>query len=271
MAWTTSGQVITPSSFHDFPAGTFDDGGQYEWQVRTWDAQGEVGPWSASNFFDAATPPPGRPTIISPVNGSTIGLAEVVLEWSYPSQDAYQWQVLDGATVIEDSGQVASTTTRAGIIDDLPNNVTRTLRVRVEDGGLWSQWASVTVTVAYSPPPTPTVQVDETSAPAAYMVRGLVPTPGVGEPNVTHLDIYRREGTDTGDGIRRAKDLAPSRVFTDYFVASGVDYFYRVKAYGENGTIAWSGWSGEPIVIIEDIDGGTPATSGDDFLDGGSI
>ena len=90
--WITTGQVALPQSWRDFAGGTF-DAGSYEWQVRTWDALGEPGPWSGSNFFDAATPPPG-PIITAPANGETIGLRYAVVQWSTPNQDANELQRL---------------------------------------------------------------------------------------------------------------------------------------------------------------------------------
>lgn len=270
MTWTSSGKVALPQSRHDFAGGTFEDAASYEWQVRTWDAQGVEGPWSSSDFFTAATPPPG-PTITEPVNGSTVGSQSVTLRWSYPSQEAYQAQLLDGATIVTDFGVIESGTTRSAMFGGIPNGVTRTARVRVRDGGLWSGWAEVTFDVAYTPPPTPTIAVDDTTLAGAIRVQGTVAAPTGSEPTVTHLEVWRREGSDTGAGIRRAANLAPSQVFTDWFVASGVDYAYRVRAFGDNDTATWSEWSGEPTPIYDELDGGSPDETGDEFLDGGGI
>lgn len=56
MAYVTSGQVNSGNHYHDFPAGTFDPGGTYEWQVRTWDSSGTAGAWSSLGTFTAVVP-----------------------------------------------------------------------------------------------------------------------------------------------------------------------------------------------------------------------
>ena len=267
--WVSSGTVALPQSWHDFTGGTFDPD-DYEWQVRTADALGEWGPWSTSSFFTAATPPPG-PTITAPTNGSTVGLGYVVVQWSTPDQDAYELQHVEGGTVVTHLGPITSSTTRTASFGGLANNTTVTFRVRTQYDGLWSAWAEVTVTVSYTPPAVPAIEVDDTTVDAAIRVRGTVAEPDPGEPTVTHLEVWRREGNEAGGGIRRARDLAPSQVFTDHFVASGVEYFYRVRAFGSNDTSVWSEWSGESAPIYEDLDGGSPSETGDTIYDGGPI
>ena len=266
--WITSGQVASPQSRHDVTGGDL-TAGPYEWQVRTADALGEWGPWSTSSFFSAATPPPG-PIITSPANGETIGQRYAVVQWSTPDQDANELQRLVDGVLVQELGPTYNTS-RSVSFGQLDNNTTQTFRVRTQFDGLWSAWAEVTVTVSYTPPAVPTIEVDDTSDPAAILVRGTVAPPGVGEPDVTHLEVWRREGSDTGPGIRRATDLAPSQVFTDHFVASGVEYFYRLQAFGSNETASWSEWSGESTPIYDELDGGSPAETGDTIYDGGPI
>lgn len=267
--WITSGRIAVPRSWHDFAGATFIDG-NYEWQVRTWDALGEPGPFCSSGFFSVGTPPPG-PTITAPANGATISTASCTVTVSYPEWDSAEWEAIDGTGALIDSGTMGPAE-RTFTVTGLENGSSVTFRVRSEEAGLWSAWTEIANPVSYIAPPTPAVEVDDTSMAGAIRVRGRVGDPVGDQPSVSHLDVYRRVRTEGGNGVRLAKDLAPSQVFTDHIVASGVEYDYRVLAYGSNGTTAWSDWSGETAPIYITLDGGGASTTGERItLDGGPL
>ena len=172
-SWTTIGPVTSPNTFHDVAGGTFtaDD---FEWQVSVYDVLGEQSAWSASSFFTAADPS-GAPSITSPTDGSTIATSVATVTWSAPSQQSYELRRVaddsgspDTTTVYFDTGEeVASASTRALDVAFPVNNRWEHIQVRVKDGGLWTDWGSVRVEVAYTPPETPAVAV------AAYQVDGV--------------------------------------------------------------------------------------------------
>jgi hypothetical protein len=188
----------TPNQFHDFPGGTF-AAGDYEWQVRTYDAQGAVGPYSASAFFTAADPPAG-PTITDPVNGGTIASETYPVQWSTPEQASYQARRVedDGAgnpdptTVYAATGEVPSATARAHTLTFETNNRDEHVQVRIKANGLWSTWSSVRVTVSYTPPAAPTVNVTADSPEGAI---GVAVVPGAWPVDVSAVTF-----TGTGDG-----------------------------------------------------------------------
>lgn len=70
----------TPNAFHDFAPGTL-LAGDHEWNARTDDSQGVVGPYSASGFFTAADMPPG-PTITAPINNGTVSADPTLVQWA---------------------------------------------------------------------------------------------------------------------------------------------------------------------------------------------
>ncbi|HEY9249251.1 MAG TPA: hypothetical protein VIO38_08975 [Rariglobus sp.] len=238
-AWTDTGWVASPSSWHDFPAGTF-AAGDYEWQAATKDAQGVAGPFSGSAFFTAGDAPPA-PSITGPPNGGTVGTDPATLTWSTPDQDAYQVQVLDGATVVHDTGTVTTTAARSVSLPFPDNNTTRTLRVRVLDGGLWSPWAAVTVTVAYTTPAVPALTLTPDDTTGTITVAVTHPAPVGDQPPVISHDVWVREVGETGDGIRVAAAITGD--YTWQFPASGIDYEARVRAYADTGTSSWSAWT----------------------------
>lgn len=163
--WNTVTQA-TPNQYWDAPAGTFPRG-NIEWQVRTYDQAGLSGPYSAQATFFAGDKP-STPTIVSPSNGSTVGVARPTLQWSSADQQKYQAQILSIAdAVLWDTGEVNSTNKAITLGYDLANNTQYKLRVRIlNSDGLWSDWTTVTVTVSYTPPFQPLVSVvpDNTNA-----------------------------------------------------------------------------------------------------------
>lgn len=53
--WVTTGKVASGQEFHDYAANTL-AAGNYEWQVRTWDAADAEGAWSALGTFVVPDP-----------------------------------------------------------------------------------------------------------------------------------------------------------------------------------------------------------------------
>lgn len=253
--WTVVTGTKTASN-HDFAAGTF-AAGDYEWQVRTYDSGGLVGPYSASAFFTAANPPTG-PTFTSPINGSTVSTSEATVSWSAPNQDAYELRrVADNAgaanpsTVYYTTGVVESSSVRSTTIPFETNLRTEHVQIRIRHNSLWSTWSSVQVNVSYTPPATPTIVVTPNGMLGYIQVNTTHPVPTGTEPIVNSTDVWVRvaEGgrpdidrTVGDDGIRIAADLS-GESFLDRAASSGVEYEYRVRANGDNGTSSWSEWT----------------------------
>lgn len=248
-SWTTVSGT-TPSGFRDFAGSTF-AAGSYEWQVRTYDAQGLVGPYSGSEFFTAATPPPG-PTITAPANNSTVSTSTAALTWSYPTQAAYQVRVLDPAdAVLFDTGVVGGTAgaqTRSVSLSFPTNNVTRKLQVRVQDSGsgLWSPYSTVTVSVSYTPPAVPTLVVVPSDSTGSISVLVTHPTPTGTQPTVAATEVEVRADS-AGDPYRPVGQpvrlSVNSTAYTDRAPAGGVEYAYRARAVGVNETVSLSAWT----------------------------
>lgn len=164
----------TPNNFYDMPAATL-AAGDYEWQVRTYDALGVVGPYSASSFFTAATAP-ALPTITTPTSGSTVSNT-VSFTWSAPAQTSYQIRkvadiagVADTATVYFDTAEVVDIAARSRTLTFPVNNRYEHLQVRIKNSGLWSTWASVRVLVSYTAPLVPTLVATPNDATGSIVI-----------------------------------------------------------------------------------------------------
>lgn len=163
---TTWAEVVQNSNlrYYTYAAGHF-AAGDYEWQALYKDAAGAASPWSASEFFKAATPPAG-PSITTPADGAVVP-QNTVVGWTSTDQAAFRVRrvrdnagVPDETTVYYDSGRVPEAAARNHPLNFETNNRYEHIQVQVESAvGLLSVWASVRALVSYTPPRLPTMDV----------------------------------------------------------------------------------------------------------------
>lgn len=246
-SWTTvSGGA---DEFLDVAAGTFADGTTYEWQVRTTDSFGQTGPYSSSETFEAVAPP-AAPSITDPAG--SVNSDPYTVKWSTAeTQAAYQVRTVadnagspDTGTIYYDSGSVSSSSKSHSTSFDT-NGRTEHVQVRIKGSeGLWSDWASQEVSVAYTRPATPSLSITADSpVEGAMRILQSHPAPSGGQPTVTSTDLYRREAAEGGAGIRIRANLSPSAVIDLYTSRSGVAYEFQLVAQGDNGTTEVSAWT----------------------------
>jgi hypothetical protein len=108
---------------------------------------------------------------------------------------------------------------------------------------LASAQVSVTFTVDYVEPATPSLTATPMTALGVIRVAITNPAPTGGQPALVSQDIYRRIVGDTTDGTLIASGLASGATYDDWRVAAGVPYEYRSAARGVNGTTAFSAWT----------------------------
>lgn len=239
--WAETIAGTTPNTFHDFAAGYF-AAGDYEWQVRTADAQGAYGAWSASGFFTAANAP-ATPAITDPVGGQVIAANAYTIAWSAPTQQSYQVRRVadnagapDTATVYQDTGEVVSASARSRSMNFETNNRFEHVQVRIKNNSLWSAWATVRIQVSYTVPPTPTLVVTNQPSDGRNLITVTNPAPGGGEPAVIENYLWRRL---VGGTWQRIEDgILPNGSYHDYTAAAKTVYEYKVTAVGDNGTSA---------------------------------
>lgn len=244
--WTTYTNS-SPNNYHDLQAGAL-AAGAWQWQVRTYDSQGNVGPWSASNFFTAATPP-NAPTITSPTSGGTVSGDPFTVTWSTPNQTSYQLQrvadnggSIDTSTVYFDSNETASTSARSLSVAFPVNARYEWLRLRVKNAGLWSTWTQIRVLVSYTPPPAATGRTATVDN-----VQGIIdvawtsPAPTGSQPPVTSVSVWRsRDGGITSERV--ATGQGATGFWRFWTPASGVSYFFAIQTLADNGTSTTSSW-----------------------------
>lgn len=267
-SWTTV-SVSSPNWYYDFPAGTF-TANNYEWQIRTYDAIGVVGPWTASAFFTAAAAPASL-AITAPLSGATVG-ATATFTWSAPAQTSYQIRkvrdiggVPDTSTVYYDTGTVVDVPTRSVVLAFTTNNRYEHLQIRIFNSGLWSAWVSIRVLASYIQPSPGAVSIAADEATASLLVTTTAAAVGAGEPTPIYIDIYIREVGSSGFGDRVAAAVTPTGIWTYWTPKSGVSYEARTLTTGSNGAQRWSS-----LVFTHFIDGGAAVAPTWAFiLDGG--
>jgi hypothetical protein len=207
--------------------------GQIEWRVKTHDQTGAESPFSQIAVFTSADPT-DAPTITSP--SSTVNVSSPVVQWAVPEQTSYQVVIEDTiGTVIWDTGEVVSTNKARTIGASLVNGGQYVIKVRVKNNAsLWTEYALINITVSYTPPPKPIINVS--SATGHIVVEIENPAPSGTQPTVTGNDVYKRIN---GEWVKVAAgvNFVPYR---DYEVASGVEYNYKVRAIGDNSTFSES-------------------------------
>ncbi len=213
----------TTNQYYDAPESLFPAGNIY-WQVQTYSDAGIISPWSNVATFISAIPS-DAPTITS---ANTTAIARPTLTWSQVDQVAYQLQVLNSINVvIWDTGEVNSVNKARTIEIDLLNNSIYKVRIRTKTNlGLWTAYTEQFITVSYTPPAIPIINLTQDKFSIIINIEN--PEPTGTEPNVSYNDVYR-------DGIRIATNVLGS--YKDYGVASGKTYNYQVIAVGENGSI----------------------------------
>lgn len=234
-SWTVVSQN-TPNQYYDMGANVM-SAGKIEWKVRTYDQGGLVGPFSNVALFTAAGKPT-TPVITSPVNNATLPDARPLVTWSHPNQVQYRVQVLrtsDNAVVFD----VTRTSTNKALSIDtaLSNNTAYYIQVAIADStGLWSDYARVNITIAYTQPTVPTVSVTTDNINGTATLSILNPFPTGDIPRTTWNDIYRKTGN--GNWIKIARVTNPSTglvSYTDRALTPNATEVYLVKAVASNG------------------------------------
>ncbi len=210
---------------------------EYEWQVRTTSEYDFVSPWSIVQVFNAADVTPS-PIFITPIEGETIGISDLHIEWDSIDQDRYEFELLDSDNNIIWSDAKLSTSQEISIDNILENNQSYTLRLRVnQPGNLFSSWTEINISVDYTAPALPILTLTPDKETGSIEVDIHNPPPTGTEPTPTHQELFRRKAG--GQWIKLA-NLLPNSKYVDYTPASGKTYDYRVIVHGDNDTSSTS-------------------------------
>lgn len=156
-----STKTTASNQYHTLPADTLLNNTQYQWQVRTWDSQDVVGPYSPLSSFWCSTKPTLE--ITEPAtNGATVSKDLVEVKWTYldtegEAQSKYQVKLTDSVgVIIFNSGELSGASAQFGVPVTLLNAQTYYVKVTVWDvKGVASLEYSREFVTSFSGPPKP--------------------------------------------------------------------------------------------------------------------
>lgn len=214
--WTDFATVQGAANTYTAPAGTI-PGGTAWWRVRTYNADGVAGEWSAALMNDVVGAPD---TPVVSANTSP----RLTVTWQASGQQSYQVQVGD-----YDSG-VRYGTDKSVTLPDYLDDGQYEVRVRVQNSyGLFSNWGTYTATVENVPGADITLTVQE----------GATPMLSWASSEYDSYRIYR-------GGLYIAQSVGNN--FTDRFAPAG-NHTYEVRGiYANTG---YYGVSNAASVTVE--------------------
>lgn len=225
--------------------------GNYEFRLEAWSAGTSVAvTQSYSNTVTSTmVTAAAAPTITTPAaNGAVIPTNPFTVAISFASgQTQGQVRVLDnGGAVVADTGAVAISGTTASFGVPFPTNgVARTIQARTSIGGVWSSWATRTVTVGYTTPaaPTHTAAWEDTYALGgnhAVRITTTNPAPTGTQPAVTQNVV---EWRPVGSTVPLVAGTSVPGTPLVWHAAPNFPVQVRTTAYGANGTTTSSAWA----------------------------
>lgn len=234
--WVTTGKVESEETKLVIPGGTLENGNSYQWEVRTWGAHADPGPFSASAVVTASE----TPSVFITFPEDVLDTSRLTATWEYfdpegTSQSQWQARLYQESVPLEEragSGSTASVAFTATLEDSLEYQV----QVRVRDGsGLWSEWDQKTFTTDFPLPPTPEISVEWQVDTGFAMVTITNPE---GEPQVINNIIER--SLNQGETWETVGEAPLDGQGFDTTVPLIGEVWYRVQAWTELPSVALS-------------------------------
>jgi hypothetical protein len=226
--WNTVSQT-TSNQYYDMPANTLPVG-SIIWKVRTYATSGIVSEYSEQAAFTSAGKP-ATPVLTKP--DAIENTSTPLIAWTGTGQVMYQAQVLQGSTVVWDSGETASTVGQAQVGTALADGTNYTAKVRIKNQyDLWSDWATKAFTVDFELPNKPTIDIIKDLIRYSARITISNPTPD-SAGGFEYNEVYRREVD--GEWMRIATNIERNSTYEDCAMKSGQPYEYKVRAVGTYG------------------------------------
>jgi hypothetical protein len=187
------------------------------WQARTYNTDNVAGEWSDTAYFSVA----GAATTPTITAAAANGMRPSV-GWTATGQIVYEVEFMQGGAVIESVRDVATSDSAACVCPNWVPAGQTTMRVRNQNAyGYWSDWASVTVTVAACAYAAPEIAA---YASGGVCVRVII---SADRSSLDRLLLYR-------DGVPVARISGTE--YADYSVTSGAAHAYFARAVFTDGS-----------------------------------
>ena len=226
------------------------------WRVRTKGVHPDFSPWTATQKVGVSSPPT---VVLDTTPGPHWGTSpELRATWTYTdpvghAATKYEVKTTDASgTVVQ---EYAGTTTAAsgsvswsGSVPRIEDGQTLTVSVRVADAhGVFSDWATATVTADYAEPPKPVVTAtfDEVSG-AAHVVVTVPPATG-DTPPPEMIELFRYFGHGRWERVAVGSS-ATSLEWTDWspYYGNGTHNLYMARAVS-----AYPSYTSSDIALLQ--------------------
>jgi hypothetical protein len=209
--WTTVNQT-TANTYYDMPADTLPAGNIY-WRVQTYNEYNEASGYSDIGAFYAI----GAPGI--PIIQSVTNVTRPVISWSASNQQVYQVQVLQGETILHDSGLQPGIDIRSYKVPVYLNDGNYTAKVRIKNEyDIYSDWGETSFTLTISRPGKPSIALSAVKYGVDIQITYTA----------DKVQIYRSEHGENNFICIGSTD---GQTYHDYSVQSGQAYDYFARAF----------------------------------------
>jgi WD40 repeat protein len=241
-AWGTETKIVTAATSLTLASSWATLADSIVYKVKGYDALDVVSPLSAGITIVAGEKV--NPTVTLPTAAQVINTGTITPTWICTSQSKYTLRLLSAADAeLFTTGQVTSTSLREhSIIYALSNLTTYKIELTtVSIGGVTSDVQTVTFSTSFTSPTSPTLTATADSPVVSAVTVAI--DQGTPTETVSYHDLYRREATVGGDGIRIATAVAVDGSVVSYTQRAGTAYEYKVISIGENLTESSSAWT----------------------------
>ena len=241
-AWGTETKIVTTDTSLTLASSWATLAESIVYKVKGYDALDVVSPLSAGITIVAGEKV--NPTVTLPTAAQVINTGTITPTWICTSQSKYTLRLLSAADAeLWTSGEVTSTSLRTQYADYVLSNLT-TYKIElttVSVAGVTSDTQTVTFSTSFTVPTIPTLTATADSPVASAVTVAI--DQGTPTETVASHDLYRREATVGGDGIRIATAVAVDGSVVSYTQRAGTAYEYKATSIGDNLTESSSAWT----------------------------
>lgn len=208
ISWTTISETGA-GQYYDVPEGIFPSG-TVLWKMRVTNNYGEISSYTEIKNFVVIDSPP-NPTITNVTNE-----ARPTVTWNSQQQNVYDIQIVQGTTIVFESGSIPSVTDRSYKVPVYLNDGTYRARLKIiNEFDLSSDWVERQFTISTVKPTQPVITVFN---------RGYYTQINI-ESTTSVNQIYRDD---------EFLDVATSNIYYDYTAENNKRHYYYVRAIDEN-------------------------------------
>lgn len=185
----------------------------------------------------------GRPALPVFTDQTIYNKALPLFGWTADEQIAFRFEIYKDSLLHEDSGEVISSISSYQVENSLINNSTYIIKVKTKNQfGLWSEYAEKEITTNYSTLSKPEFTLTPDASGGILVNINITP-----EAGFSSAEIWRKD--KKSKFARMATNMPTNGQWTDYTVASDMEYSYKVISLTSDGGLVESDTKTSKITI----------------------